>query len=344
MDKDDLGGRLGERVGEVVELVERGVAMLRRLGARSSSNFKFAFLFLSPEQRAALTHVYEFCRVVDDIVDERPSGPEGRAQAEAGLARWSARIDKIYSAAPSQRASADSPTSGGDLDSDDDGDESDRELARILAQTIERFSLPRYAFDEIIAGCAMDLDITTYPDLPALERYCYRVASCVGILCIGIFGDASEAAQRYAHHLGLALQYTNILRDIGEDAARERVYLPIDLLERHGLEERDALRCTYDRRFLSMATEFADIAESEYQKAWAELAKIHDLRPLLPAEIMGRTYHELLVELRHRNFDVFTHRASLRRRDKLKVAAISLALTSLPPELPGMRAVRAALG
>jgi phytoene synthase len=321
-----LGERpLGERLGE---LVERGVTFVRRMGARSSSNFKFAFLFLSPEQRDALTHVYEFCRVVDDIVDERPPGPEGRAEAEAGLARWSARIDTIYAGSTN----------------DSDGDESERELGLVLAQTIERFALPRYAFDEIIAGCAMDLDITTYPDLPALERYCYRVASCVGILCIGIFGDASEPAQRYAHHLGLALQYTNILRDVGEDAARERVYLPIDLLERHGLGERDALRCTYDRRFLAMAKEFADIAESEYQKAWAELAQIHDLRPLLPAEIMGRTYHELLVELRHRNFDVFTHRASLRRRDKLKVAAISLALTSLPPELPGMRAFRAALG
>lgn len=332
MDREAHVGRLGH----VVELVDRGVALLRRLGARSSSNFKFAFLFLSPEQRAALTHVYEFCRVVDDIVDERPPGPEGRAEAEAGLARWSARLEKIYASGGSSVDRSD--------DAEDSGDEAERELGRILAQTIERFSLPRYAFDEIIAGCAMDLDVTTYPDLPALERYCYRVASCVGILCIGIFGDASEPAQRYAHHLGLALQYTNILRDVGEDAARERVYLPIDLLERHGLGEQDALRCTYDRRFLAMAKEFADIAESEYQKAWAELAKIPDLRPLLPAEIMGRTYHELLIELRNRNFDVFTHRASLRRRDKLKVAAISLALTSLPPQLPGMRAVRAAFG
>jgi phytoene synthase len=321
--RDELGG------GRLGELVDRAVTLVRRLGARSSSNFKFAFLFLSAEQREALTHVYEFCRVVDDIVDERPPGPEGRAEAEAGLARWSARIEAIYSGQPASTI---------------EGDEAERELARILAETIERFNLPRYAFDEIIAGCAMDLDITTYPDLPALERYCYRVASCVGILCIGIFGDASEPAQRYARHLGLALQYTNILRDIGEDAARERVYLPIDLLERHGLQESDALRGTYDQRFLAMAGEFADIAESEYRKAWAELAQIHDLRPLLPAEIMGRTYHELLIELRHRNFDVFTHRASLRRRDKLKVAAISLALTSLPPELPGMRAVRAALG
>ncbi len=323
----------------MLAIVDRAVNLVRRLSARSSSNFKFAFLFLSAEQRAALTHVYEFCRVVDDIVDERPPGPEGRAEAEAGLALWSLEIERIYSGAPTQRASGDSARSG-----DGSNEEPELELGQILAETIARFDLPRYAFDEIIAGCAMDLDITTYPDLPALERYCYRVASCVGILCIGIFGNASEPAQRYAKHLGLALQYTNILRDIGEDAARERVYLPIDLLERHGLGERDALRCVYDGRFLAMAEEFADIAESEYQKAWAALAEIHDLRPLLPAEIMGRTYHELLAELRHRNYDVFTHRASLRRRDKLRVAAISLALTSLPPELPGVRAVRAALG
>jgi 15-cis-phytoene synthase len=322
----DRGG--ARRENKLAELVDRALTLLRRMSARSSSNFKFAFLFLSAEQRAALTHVYEFCRVVDDIVDERPPGPDGRALAEAGLARWSAEIEHIYSGTP--RPSHDN--------------ESERDLGGILAETIGLFNLPRYAFDEIIAGCAMDLDITTYPDLAALERYCYRVASCVGILCIGIFGDSSEPAQRYAQHLGLALQYTNILRDVGEDAARERVYLPIDLLERHGLREEDALRCTYDRRFLAMAEEFADIAESEYQKAKAALAEIHDLRPLLPAEIMGRTYHELLIELRNRNFDVFTHRASLRRRDKLKVAAIALALTSLPPALPGVRAVRAVLG
>ncbi|KIG14820.1 Phytoene synthase [Enhygromyxa salina] len=306
---------------DVQALIERTGSFVRRLTARSSSNFKFAFLFLSPAQREGLTQVYEFCRVVDDIVDDRPPGSEGRAEAEAGLAMWSAEIAHIY-----QRS--------GPIQT---------ELGRALADTIEHFALPRYAFDEIIAGCAMDLDITTYPDLASLELYCYRVASCVGILCIGIFGDQSDLAQRYAKHLGLALQYTNILRDVGEDAARGRVYLPIDLLARHGLSEADTLRCTYDRRFLAMAEEFAEIAESEYQKAWAELPNIANLRPLLAAEIMGRTYHELLIELRARRFDVFTHRAGLRRRDKLKVAAISLVLTSLPLELPGARAVRAAL-
>jgi 15-cis-phytoene synthase len=301
------------------KLAEQAQGVVRRLGSRSSSNFKFAFLFLNPTQREGLTRVYEFCRVVDDIVDERPPGPEGRAEAEDGLAQWSAEIARIYDPAA--------------LPSTDFGQQ--------LAETIELFSLPRYAFDEIIAGCAMDLDITTYATLSGLELYCYRVASCVGILCIGIFGDQSEIAQRYAKHLGLALQYTNILRDIGEDAARGRVYLPIDLLARHGLTEQDMLECRYDARFLAMAREFADIAESQYQQAWAELADIADRRPLLPAEIMGRTYYQLLGEIRAHRYNVFTYRATLRRRDKLKVAGVSLAKTALPTGLPGR--LRAAL-
>lgn len=307
---------------QLSELLSRGTRLFERVTARSSSNFKFAFLFLRDDQREALTQVYEFCRVVDDIVDDRPPGPEGREAAAAGLARWTAEIARIYD---DPRCAGEAPQSP---------------LAMALADTIRDFALPREAFDEIIAGCAMDLDVNSYPDLPALELYCYRVASCVGVLCIGIFGDQSERAHTYARHLGLALQYTNILRDVGEDAARGRVYLPLDLLERHGLGEQDMLDCTYDDRFLAMATEFADLAEREYQLAWAQLDGFGDLRPLLPAEIMGRTYYELLAELRERNYDVFTHRAQLRRRDKLRVAAISLAVTTVPPSLPGARVLR----
>src|SRR5690606_13370696 len=151
---DSCEARCEREVGWMSELrgfAERTVSLVRRLGARSSSNFKFAFLFLSPEQRAGLTHVYEFCRIVDDIVDEREPGPEGRAQAEAELDEWRDEIARIYT---------------GDR-------ELETELGPVLAETIASFDLPRYAFDEIIAGCAMDLDITTYPDIAALEQYCY---------------------------------------------------------------------------------------------------------------------------------------------------------------------------
>lgn len=320
------------RLPTIEQLVDTASKLVEQLSQRSksSSNFKFAFLFLDPTQRSALERVYYFCRVVDDIVDERPPGRDGRDEAEMHLAEWRETISSIFSdrgrAAMTGKVQPGWSRLG--------ASEADDAFAVSLAESIEQFNLPRFAFDEIIFGCEMDLDFARYATLADLELYCYRVASCVGMLCIGIFGDQCEAAQRYARHLGLALQYTNILRDIGEDAARGRVYLPLDLLARHGLDDHDMIQCRYDARFLAMAREFADVAESEYQKAWAELAHAENRRALLPAEIMGRTYYQILAEIRAHRYNVFTFRASLSRRDKLKVAAVSLALTSLPAKLP----------
>ncbi|HET6586052.1 MAG TPA: squalene/phytoene synthase family protein, partial [Nannocystaceae bacterium] len=213
------------------------------------------------------------------------------------------------------------------------------EFGQQLAETIEAFSLPRYAFDEIIAGCAMDLERTTYADMDELRLYCYRVASCVGFLCIAIFGDTREPAREYAEHLGLALQLTNILRDVGEDAQRGRVYLPQALLARHGLSSQDIFDQRFDDRFVALAAEFADAAEREYRAAWDALRHA-DRRALLPAEIMGRTYYRILREIRTRGFNVFTRRAALRRRDKLKVAAMAIARAGLQAR----RAVGTVLG
>jgi phytoene synthase len=282
----------------------------RRLTTRSSSNFKFAFLFLGKEQREALKLVYEFCRVVDDIVDEREPGLQGDEAARKGLAQWTAEVARIY----------------GDPYVDDVGPQTDLGIG--LKTTNEIFHYPREAFDEIIAGVAMDLEQSTYEDLDELRTYCYRVASCVGLLCIAIFGDQSEAAKTYAVHLGLALQYTNILRDVAEDAVRGRVYIPKQLLARHGLTIEDILQQRYDHRFVSLAQDFADAAEREYRRAWESLRGA-DRRALLPAEIMGRTYYRILREIRARNFNVFTRRAALRRRDKLKVAALAIARSGL---------------
>jgi len=289
----------------------RGFARaLRRLTERSSSNFKFAFLFLGQERAEGLALVYEFCRVVDDIVDERPAGPNGEARARRQLSEWSREVARIYR----DPYHADDPPH--------------TELGRGLLRTHELFDYPRDAFDEIIAGVAMDLERDRYEDLEQLRLYCYRVASCVGFLCIALFGDQSDHARRYAEHLGLALQYTNILRDVAEDALRGRIYLPRQLLRRHGLSDDDILQQRYDDRFVAMATEFADAAEREYRRAWDALRGANH-RALLPAEIMGRTYHRILDEIRARDFNVFTRRAALRRRDKLKVAAMAIARTGL---------------
>lgn len=295
-----------DRLGTVAaRLPRRGVKLLKRLTTRSSSNFAFAFLFLGPQQRDALKQIYEFCRVVDDIVDERPPGEDGIAQAREGLARWRDEVAAIYGEGE--------PT---------------LELGRQLAESRKLFDYPRKGFDEIIAGCEMDLVRDRYADMDELRLYCYRVASCVGLLCIAIFGDTSPAAQDYAEHLGLALQLTNILRDVGEDAMRGRIYVPLSLLQRHGIAEDDILHQRYDDRFVALATDFADAAEREYRLAWESLSRA-DLRALLPAEVMGRTYHRILAEIRGRQFNVFTRRAALRRRDKLKVAALAIARAGL---------------
>src|SRR5690606_26750962 len=161
---------------------------------------------------------------------------------------------------------------------------------------------------------------------------------CVGRLCLPIFGDQSPAAERYAHHLGLALQFTNILRDVGEDALRDRVYLPQDLLDRHGLSASDILAARYDDRFIAAAEVFAAIAEAEYRAAAEAFAECSDRRVLLPAEVMGKTYYAILQGIRDRRFDVFARRANLRRRDKLRVAMVALARTKLPDAVTtGMR-------
>lgn len=310
-----------ERLEQVANfLPERGAKLLRRLTKRSSSNFAFAFLFLGQGQRDALKQVYEFCRVVDDIVDERPPGEAGELAAREGLALWRLEVARMYA----------QHGEGGDSD----GLAPQTELGRALAESLGRFPFPRRGFDEIIAGCEMDLERTIYGDEDELRLYCFRVASCVGLLCIAIFGDVGPAAQRYAEHLGLALQYTNILRDIGEDALRGRVYVPQTLLARHEMGTDDILAQRYDARFVAMAGEFADMAEQQYQLAWSALAEA-DVRALLPAEVMGRTYHRILDEIRERHFNVYTRRAALRRRDKLKVAALAIARASL-----GRRALR----
>ncbi|HWB74885.1 MAG TPA: squalene/phytoene synthase family protein, partial [Nannocystaceae bacterium] len=268
-----------ERLGTVASKIpSRGVKLLRRLTKRSSSNFAFAFLFLGPQQRDALKQIYEFCRVVDDIVDERPPGDEGIALAREGLARWRAEVAAIYSEG-----------------------ETTMPLGHALAESRKLFDYPRKGFDEIIAGCEMDLERSRYADMDELRLYCYRVASCVGLLCIAVFGDTSPAAQDYAEHLGLALQLTNILRDVGEDAQRGRIYIPQSLLARHGLDEDAILQQRYDDRFVALASDFADAAEREYRLAKESLSRA-DLRALVPAEVMGRTYHRILQEIRDRQY------------------------------------------
>lgn len=283
--------------------------LLARARKRSSSNFRFAFGFLRPEQQRALKDVYSFCRVVDDIVDEPELLDEPPAQA---LAHWREQVERLFSARWK--------------------DAGTEPLIVALAQSYERYPFDKEAFLGIIEGCEMDLVDREYQTLADLEAYCYRVASCVGLLCIAIFEETSPAAKRYAHELGLALQYTNILRDVGEDAQRGRVYLPREILEKFGLTRDDVLASRYDHRFIEMGHHVFQLAQGHYDAAHQCLKEVPKPGRLFVAEIMGKTYHRILLELRAMSFDVFTRRPSLRRRDKVQ-AALSAAFSRTLPEM-----------
>lgn len=286
---------------------------------RADSNFKFSFVFASEAQREALKAVYEFCRAVDDVVDERPHGPEGVALAAEQLAQWRADLRALFDARRGH------PKKLGQLELTP---ERAREL-EALGDAIEAFDLRIEPMLEIIEGCAMDLHKTRYADLAELEPYAYRVASCVGLLCLPIFGDTSQAAHRFAHNLGLAMQYTNMLRDVGEDAAEGRVYIPLRFLNGAGVEVDELMSGVFDARFARVARRMAQVARAHYSVAWAALRDCPQRRKLVPAEIMGRTYEELLDRLEDADWDVFTRKVKLRRRDKLKIAAGALRRASL---------------
>src|SRR5262245_19060567 len=178
-----------------------------RVTRQSGTNFYYAFLMLPAAKRRAIYALYSFCRVADDCVDE-----EGGA-GEAGLQRWADEVRRCYEGRPRT------------------------ELGRDLAAALARFPIPRACFEDIVAGCRMDLAVARYATFADLATYCRRVASAVGLASIEIFGYRNPATRAYAVELGLALQLTNILRDVAADAARGRIYVPLEDLARFGVSE-----------------------------------------------------------------------------------------------------------
>jgi phytoene synthase len=239
-----------------------------RLTRESGTNFYHAFRLLPRVKRQALYALYAFCRVVDDCVDE--SDGEG----EAGLTRWLEEVDRCYERCPTT------------------------ELGRDLAAALARFPIPRTCFQEIVAGCRMDLTTTRYPTSADLERYCRRVASNVGLAAIEIFGYTDPAAREFAVQLGLALQLTNILRDIASDAARGRLYLPLEDLARFGVEEEELMQLA--SRNDGRRTEVAALLAFEVARARRHFARaqealpVADRRAMISARVMGAIYREIL--------------------------------------------------
>jgi phytoene synthase len=259
---------------------------------KSRSNFFFAFLALPRHRRDALYAVYAFCRTVDDVVD---LGSDPGAQ-RAELGRWRADIARCYE--------------GGSIE---------HPIARQLAAAVQDFHLPRAALEAIVDGCEMDLTQATYETAEDLEPYCYRVASAVGLCCIEIFGYTDPRARQYAVSLGMALQLTNIIRDVGADARNGRVYIPQADLRRFGVSNDDLRAARYGDAFVALMAHEAARARGYYADARAAYPGV-DARSLVAAEIMGRIYYALLEEIEARRFRVFDARVTLPARRKAAIA------------------------
>jgi phytoene synthase len=242
----------------------------------SSSNFYYAFKLLPAPRRRALYATYAFCRFVDDIADD-----EQVREPAVLLGRWREELERVYDGAPT------------------------RAISRALADSVQRFSIPRRYFEEIIDGVEMDLTRKRYRTFTELRLYCYRVASAVGLVCIEIFGYRNPQARTYAENLGLAFQLTNIIRDVREDAERGRIYLPLEDLERFGVKEEELMSARYSGRFERLM-EFQAQRALEFYRAAERALPPEDRGSLLTAEAMRLIYRALLrriVKSRYRVMD-----------------------------------------
>jgi phytoene synthase len=263
----------------------------RTITRSSASNLALAFVLLPKPKRDAMSALYAFCREVDDVADNESAPPE---QRRARLAAW--RAD-------AQRAC--------------DGQAPEFQVNRELQPFIRQHRLPFALFDELLKGVEMDLDIKHYDDWPALDLYCYRVASVVGLLSIEIFGYQNPACRDYAVALGKALQLTNILRDVRTDAEHGRIYLPLSELARLKVSPDEILRHEYSERFVHVGASVADRAKNFYRLA-REALPPEDRRAMIAAELMGAVYWRLLEKLERRRFDVFgSHPVKLSKAQKV---------------------------
>ena len=266
-----------------------------KLVARKTS-FYYAFLVLPGEQRRAIIAVWDFCRAVDDAVDESPASLVAAPGRRAAIESWRAELARCY-----------------------DGSTAETPQGRCLQPFIRQFDLRREFFDDLIDGVAMDLDTTRYRTFADLFEYCRRVASAVGFICIQVFGCASDAAREYALNLGIALQLTNILRDIPGDLASGRLYLPLDDLE--------ACQCTVDDLAGGRATDpVRRVIRFECERARGFYARARECLPaaerrrLIAAEIMRAVYFETLRRIERNNYDVFSARARVPRPQQAWIA------------------------
>ena len=289
----------------------RAYAACRTIAKREAKNFYYAFVALPLERRNAICAIYAFMRQADDLADDETlPREERRRKLDVWLAAW-------------HEAAAGAPTAD--------------PVFLAVRDAIQRFAIPLQLLDELVDGVAMDLDHTstgapgTYATFADLYRYCYLVASVVGLVCIRIFGYSGERAEKLAEETGIAFQLTNILRDVSEDAARHRVYLPLTDLATHGVSLDELLHrapsappTPAERALLASV---ARRAEDYYRSADELLPLIHrESRPAL--WVLVSIYHALLKRIERADYDVFTRRASVPTAQKIAILLVGLARTT----------------
>ena len=262
---------------------------------RSGSNFYYSFLFLPQARREAMHTVYAFCREVDSVVDDARPGDNPLQQ----LARWRAELDAAYGGTPAHPVTIS------------------------LAHHASTHDIPKAYFEELIAGVEMDLSIRRYATFADLSVYCHRVASVVGLICLKIFGTRSDAAADYAINLGLAFQLTNILRDLGTDAERGRIYVPQEDLARFGCAEDDILKRHYSAGLLRVMAFECARARDSYRKAEAVMDRLpsRDRRTLIAADIMRGVYSRILDRIERSGYRIFGPRISIPAPTRLVIAS-----------------------
>jgi len=269
--------------------------------SQRATSFYYSFLALPADKRGAIVAVWDFCRAVDDAVDE----PGDRDPASA-LVQWREEIARLY---------------GGRAPATPQGTQ--------LAPYIARFKLPRSGFEDLVDGVAMDLQRRRYETFEELRQYCLRVASAVGLICVEIFGYRNVQTRDYAIDLGIALQLTNIIRDVAPDLERGRLYLPLEDLRRFGCSEEDLRSGVVTENVRRLLQFQVDRARQFYRKADATLPR-HDQRRLVAARIMGAIYFQLLRAIERSGPDVFRSRIRVGRPRQAAIAAATWLKVMVP--------------
>ena len=257
----------------------------------SASSFSYSFSFLPKHQREAIRTVYAFCRTTDDIVDNTS---DVRINVER-LHRWRSELEKALTGT------------------------SEYALLNQLSGIAKRFNIPVVHFHDLIKGVEMDLVKNRYETFDELREYCYHVASSVGLMCLEIFGSRNEKTKEYAVNLGIALQLTNILRDVGIDARYGRIYLPKEDLRRFGCTEEEILELRYSHQFLALMEFETQRAEEYFLRAQQSLPG-EDKRTMFAAKIMERIYYHTLLRIKKVNYNVFDKSVSLPKVIQLLIA------------------------